>query len=194
LLGCIKAAEASDRVDRLTRTEQKITMGTEENPRSAGGISSGESRGENRSDRKKYKEYKETHHDGGNPELWGHIYTFGVPGQADKYRKTTEAIADYVGQKMMNEMWALVQNGKEGNFPEPKDPGDKHTAVQMEKYKMQFLRMLLDMADQYKSDKAKVFRLIIGQECIPAMKHKVEGDPKYPLYWMHMTLRDSYSS
>jgi hypothetical protein len=49
----------------------------------------------------------------------------------------------------------------------------------MEKYKMQ-LRTSLDKADQYQqSNKAKVFRLIIGQ-CIPAMKHKVEGDPKYP--------------
>jgi hypothetical protein len=78
-----------------------------------------------------------------------------------------------------------VQNGKEGDFPEPKDPGDKPMAVQMEKYKMQ-LWMLLDKADQYKSDKAKVFRLIIGQ-CVPAMKHKVEGDPKYD-----PTLLDAY--
>jgi hypothetical protein len=79
---------------------------------------------------------------------------------------------------MMNEMWALVQNGKEANFPEPKDPGDKPTAVQMEKYKMQ-LRMSLDKAGKYQSEKAKVFRLIIGQ-CVPAMKHKIEGDTKYP--------------
>jgi hypothetical protein len=50
-----------------------------------------------------------------------------------------------------------VQNGKEAEFPEPKDPGDKPTAAQMEKYKMQ-LRMLLDKADKYQSEKAKVFR------------------------------------
>jgi hypothetical protein len=98
-------------------------MGTEEDSRSAGaGISSGESRSESRSDRKKYKDHRKTHHESGNPELGGHVYTFGVPSQADKYRKTTEAIAEYVGQKMMNEMWALVQNGKEADFPEPKDP------------------------------------------------------------------------
>jgi hypothetical protein len=126
----------------------------------------------------KYKDCKETHHESGNPELGGHVYTFGVPGQADKYRKTTEAIAEYVGQKMMNQMWALVQKGKEANFPEPKDPGDKPTVAQMEKYKMQ-LRMSLDKADKYQSEKAKVFRLIIGQ-CVPAMKHKIEGDTKYP--------------
>jgi hypothetical protein len=71
-----------------------------------------------------------------------------------------------------------VQNGKEAEFPEPKDPGDKPTAAQMEKYKMQ-LRMSLDKADKYQSEKAKVFRLIIGQ-CVPAMKHKIEGDTKYP--------------
>jgi hypothetical protein len=145
-------------------------MGTEENPRSASGASSGESRSDRRN-------YKETHHEGGNPELGGHVYTFGVPGQAEKYRKTTEAIAEHVGQKMMNEMWALVQNGKEAEFPEPEDPGDKPTAAQMEKYKMQ-LRMSFDKADKYKSEKAKVFRLIIGQ-CVPAMKHKIEGDQKY---------------
>jgi hypothetical protein len=55
-----------------------------------------------------------------------------VPCQTDKYCKTTEAIAEYVGQKIMKEMWALVQNGKEANVPEPKDPGDKPTAIQME--------------------------------------------------------------
>jgi hypothetical protein len=49
----------------------------------------------------------------------------------------------------------------------------------MEKYKMQ-LRMSLDKADKkYQSKKAKVFRLIIGQ-CVPAMKHKIEGATKYP--------------
>jgi hypothetical protein len=149
-------------------------MGTEENSRSAG--ASDESRSESRSDRKNYKETH--HHENGNPELGGHVYTFGVPGQAYKYRKTTEAIAEYVGQKMMNEMWALVQNGKEANFPEPKDAGDKPTVAQMEKYKMQ-LRMSLDKADKYQSEKAKVFRLIIGQ-CVPAMKHKIEGNTKYP--------------
>jgi hypothetical protein len=114
----------------------------------------------------------------GNPELGGHVYTFGVPGQAEKYQKTIEAIAEYVGQKMMNEMWALVQNGKDADFPEPKDPGDKPMAAQMEKYKMQ-LRMSLDKADKYQSKKAKVFHLIIGQ-CVLAMKHKIEGDTKYP--------------
>jgi Zinc knuckle len=81
-------------------------MGTEENSRSAGAP------GESRSDR---KNYRETHHESGNPELGGHVYTFGVPSQADKYQ----------------------------------------------------------------SEKAKVFRLIIGQ-CVPAMKHKIEGDTKYP--------------
>jgi hypothetical protein len=57
---------------------------------------------------------------------------------------------------MMNNMWNLVQDGKEGDFPKPKDPGDKPTMAQMEKYKMQ-LWMSLDKADQYQSDKAKVF-------------------------------------
>jgi hypothetical protein len=39
-------------------------MGTEEDSRSAGaGISSGESRSESRSDRKKYKDYREVHHE-----------------------------------------------------------------------------------------------------------------------------------
>jgi hypothetical protein len=91
-------------------------MGTEGNFRSAGGISSGESRSESRSDRKKFKEYKETHHESGNPEPGGHVYTFGVPGQADKYQKTTEAIAEYVGQKMMNEIWASAE-WEGGRFP-----------------------------------------------------------------------------
>ena len=79
----------------------------------------------------------------GIPELAGHVYIVG-PGQADKFRKTTEAIAEYVGRVMMDEMYDLVYGGTEATFTEPADlPEDQTKGTKLEKYKIQ-LKMVLD--------------------------------------------------
>ena len=58
----------------------------------------------------------------GLAELAGHVFISGV-GQADKFRKTTEAIAEYAGQTIMDEMHALIMTGEESTFPEPTELG-----------------------------------------------------------------------
>lgn len=113
----------------------------------------------------------------GIPELAGHVYIVG-PGQADMFRKTTDAIAEYVGRVMMDEMYDLVYNGKEATFTEPADLSeDDAKGTKLEKYKIQ-LKMVLDEEKKYKSDKARVFRLIVGQ-CVPLMKNKLENEPTF---------------
>jgi len=113
----------------------------------------------------------------GLPELKGLIYTYGVPGQAVRYTKTTNAIAEYVATKYSKEMWELVENKEEAKFTEPDPPDDKASKAIMERYKMK-LRMVFDKEEQYRTDKAKVFRIIMGQ-CAVAMKNKVEASAGY---------------
>jgi len=113
----------------------------------------------------------------GLPELRGMLYTYGVTGQAMRYNKTTSAIAEYVATKYSKDMWNLVENKKEATFTEPDPPDDQATKAQMERYKM-MLRMAFDKEEQYKVDKAKVFRIIMGQ-CTVSMKNKVEASAGY---------------
>ena len=108
----------------------------------------------------------------GQPELQGKTFVLGDMFQADKFLKAKQAVCDYVGTNYSKEIWKLVHEGKEANFPEPTEPAPTATTAQMEKYKIQ-LRMQMDKEEQYQQDKAKVFRVIMGQ-CAPSMKNKVE--------------------
>jgi hypothetical protein len=87
----------------------------------------------------------------GIPELAGHVYIIG-PGQADKFRKTTEAIAEYVGRVMMNEMYSLVYNGTEASFTEPAELSDAEAkGAKLEKYKIQ-LKMVPDKEEKMNNE------------------------------------------
>jgi hypothetical protein len=52
-------------------------------------------------------------------ELGTNVYQYGTQDQADRFTRTTEAIADYVGREYSKEMKLLVKNQKEN---EPKEP------------------------------------------------------------------------
>jgi hypothetical protein len=45
----------------------------------------------------------------GLPELADNVFISGL-GQADKFWKTTEAIAEFAGRTIMNEMYALIMH------------------------------------------------------------------------------------
>jgi Zinc knuckle len=110
-------------------------------------------------------------------DLGGKVFTYGVAGQKERYMSTTRAIADYVGRTYGKEMWKLVQEREETKFEEPDDPGDQATKAALEKYKM-LLKMSLDDMKQYKQNKAKVFRIVMGQ-CVTVMRNKIEGLSDY---------------
>jgi len=109
----------------------------------------------------------------GLPELKGLVYTYGVPGQAVRYMKTTEAVAEYVGTNFSKELWNLVLNKEEAKFDEPDPPDDKASKAVMKRYEMK-LKRAFDKEEQYEQDKSKVFRIIMGQ-CAVTMKNKVES-------------------
>ena len=114
-------------------------------------------------------------------ELGDNVYVFGTKNQADKYVKTTEAIAEYVGREYNKAMRLLVK----GTETEPEEPRMPRKAVEkkdenpfvMEKYKTDYGRYL-KQKDLYQENKAKVFVIIKGQ-CSLGMKTKVEGLAEY---------------
>jgi hypothetical protein len=110
---------------------------------------------------------------GGIIDLTGYYYTYGVPGQKERYLKTTERIAEYVALKYTKELAQLVTDKEEAEFKEPEDPGANATPGQIEVYKMEMKEYREDVKT-YKRDKAKVFQLIMAQ-CNAAMKSKVKG-------------------
>jgi hypothetical protein len=108
----------------------------------------------------------------GIPELKGHYYIYGVRGQVEKFLKTTRAIAEYVGTAYGKEMWTLIDKKEEAKFTEPDPPADLDDRAEMKKFEMK-LKRVLDKEDKYQENKAKVFRIIIGQ-CEQTMKGTVE--------------------
>jgi hypothetical protein len=51
-------------------------------------------------------------------ELGNNVYQYGTQDQGDRFTRTTEAIADYVGREFSKEMRLLVKNQEEN---EPKE-------------------------------------------------------------------------
>ena len=77
-------------------------------------------------------------------------------------------------------MWSLVHERKDFVSEEPKDPGAEATPAQLKKYEIDYKEWQKDNK-QHKKDKAKVFRIIMGQ-CLTAMKNKLEGLQEYKEY------------
>jgi hypothetical protein len=69
-------------------------------------------------------------------------------------------------------MWTLIDKREEAKFVEPDPPDDLDDRAEMKKFKMK-LKRVLDKQDRYQDNKAKVFRIIMGQ-CDQAMKGLVE--------------------
>ena len=138
---------------------------------------SGESK-DHRSDGKKKQVYQYNKGFVGLEPLKGNVFSYGTLDQSERFIKTSKVIAEYVGTEYRKEMWTLVSKKEETTFKEPVDPGKDATKGQLEKYKME-LKAMMDDEKKYKKEKAKVFRIVMGQ-CLAAMKNKVESLPEYP--------------
>jgi hypothetical protein len=55
-------------------------------------------------------------------ELGNNIYRYGTRDQGDRFTRTTEAMADYVGREYSKEMRLLVKNQKENEPDKPVMP------------------------------------------------------------------------
>jgi hypothetical protein len=105
-------------------------------------------------------------------------YAYGTHDQVARFTSVTKGIAALAGTtyKQGKEMYTLIMDNKEAVYPEPTAPTDTDRPA-MEKYKM-LLGRWMDDENDYKRDKAKVFRVIMTQSTT-AMKNKIESLPEY---------------
>ena len=75
---------------------------------------------------------------GNIPSLGDKVYKYGTKDQADKFLRTTEAVAEYVSVKYDLAMKQLVLYSKEKTFTEPKFPSDKKDVAGLAKYKIKY--------------------------------------------------------
>jgi hypothetical protein len=107
-------------------------------------------------------------------ELGDNVYQYGTPDQGDRFTRTTEAIADYVGREYSKEMGLFVKSQEEN---EPKEPAmtDKEEAKSpfvMKKYETE-LKQYYFKIEIYEEHKAKIFVIVKGQQCTLNIKNKV---------------------
>jgi transcriptional regulator with AAA-type ATPase domain len=108
-------------------------------------------------------------------ELGNNVYQYGTRDQGDRFTRTTEEIANYVGREYSKEMRLLVKNQKESEPKEPEMPDKKEEANSpfvMKKYETE-LKQYYFKKERYE-EKAKIFVIVKGQ-CTLNMKNKVES-------------------
>ena len=115
-------------------------------------------------------------------ELGELVYKFNTNDQADKYIRTTEAIANYVGREYGRNMRNLVKHGQEAKFTKPKlgrvpEGQTEHLPGTIEEFKVDLNAYHKDVKE-YAEQKAKVFVIILGQ-CSQAAKSRLESDSGY---------------
>ena len=113
-------------------------------------------------------------------ELGSNVYCYGNKRQAEFYNKTTEGIADYVGQTYNKDMRKLVNDGVELSLIEPTEPEGTANTYKIKKYEKDLSRYY-EKLDKYNEYKAKVFLVIKGQ-CSLSMKNKLESMDKYKVF------------
>ena len=106
-------------------------------------------------------------------------YKSNAKDSADKYLRTTEGIADYMGRKNGKDMQMLVQNHTtEKNITGPRAPRKKDaTPGLLEKYNTE-LNNYHKNKKEYEDHKLKIFAVILGQ-CTPMVRSKLESNNSF---------------
>jgi hypothetical protein len=106
-------------------------------------------------------------------ELGSNVYVSDVGGATDKFVKTTEAIADYVGRELGKPMFDLV-NGIDKPPVEPElRISTKKDGPETWKWDRDYSHYL-HQRELYNLNKGKVFVIILGQ-CTRALKNKLKS-------------------
>jgi hypothetical protein len=109
-------------------------------------------------------------------ELGNNVYQYGTRDQGNRFTRTTEAIADYVGREYSKEVRLLVKNQKENEPKEPvmPDKEEANSPFVMKKYEIE-LKQYYFKKERYEEHKAKMF-VIVKEQCSTLnMKNKVES-------------------
>jgi hypothetical protein len=91
-------------------------------------------------------------------ELANNVYQYGTRDQGDRFTRTTEAIADYVGRDYSKEMRLLVKNQEENEPKEPVMPDKEEAKLPFvtKKYETE-LKQYYFKKERYEEHKAKIF-------------------------------------
>jgi hypothetical protein len=104
--------------------EETGSQGTRQSTRNNEGSNGSYKRGAYRGNRNNTNSLQ-----GNIAELGNNVYQYGTRDQGDRFTRTTEAIADYVGKEYCKEMRLLVKNQKENEPKEPVMPDKKEEAI-----------------------------------------------------------------
>lgn len=125
------------------------------------------------------KKFFGKHKEGGKQKgaveaLGSNVYVSDVSGATDKFVKTTEAIADYVGREFGKPMCDLV-NGIDKPPVEPELPNSnaRKDGPEARKWDRDYSHYL-NKHELYQLNKGKVFVIILGQ-CTLAVKNKLKS-------------------
>lgn len=123
---------------------------------------------------------KKFHMRGQIEELGSHVYTYGAKGSGERYTKTTEYIAAYLGREHGKKAQRLIE-GVESPPKEPKQPRETKESSEFSfaaiKYKKQ-LDHYYDRLEKWELIKGIAFIVVMGK-CTLAMKNKVESEGDY---------------
>jgi hypothetical protein len=116
--------------------------------------------------------------EGMTERLGVNVYTSDAKDQADKYLRTTEEIANYVGVEYSKDMRMLVKKATAvRSFTEPVPPKKDTTPGLLEKYKAE-LNVYHKAKKEYTDHTSKVFVIILGQ-CSHSVKNKLMNQKEY---------------
>jgi hypothetical protein len=150
--------------------EETGSQGTQQSTRNNEGSNGSYKRGAYRGNRNDKNSLQ-----GNIAELGNNVYQYGTRDQGDRFTRTTEAIADYVGREYSKEMRLLVKNQKENEPKEQVMPVKEEADLPfvMKKYETE-LKQYYFKKERYEEHKAKIFVIVKGQ-CTLHMKNKVES-------------------
>ena len=113
-----------------------------------------------------YKTYRGNNNDknswqGNLAELGNNVYQYGTRDQGDRFTRTTEAIANYVGREYSKEMRLLVKNQQENEPKEPVIPDkvEAKSPFMMKKYETK-LKQYYFKKERCEEHKAKIFVIV----------------------------------
>jgi hypothetical protein len=100
-------------------------------------------------------------------ELPNSIYQYGTRYQGDRFTRTTDAIADYVGREYSKEMRLLVKNQEENEPKEAVMPDKEEAKLPfiMKKWYGTELKQYYFKKERYEEHKANIFVIVKGQCC-----------------------------
>jgi hypothetical protein len=111
----------------------------------------------------------------------GLVYKYNTKDQVDMYNRTTKRLVDYVTVEYGSNMKNLVKYREEKVFTEPEPPTEtdkKKSEAAFVRYKEMGNHFMRDMRE-YEDQKAKVFGVILGQQCTHDVISKLESDTEF---------------